>query len=356
MPSFSNRRGVPTRGNETGLHRRGRRSGNPPTCRARLRGWLRNVCRRSPIWGDVDIKAFCAVSGYSREHATRELSRIRREESEFAFETKQRQKNRRGRKRWGVIVTDPRKLLFDRRSLFFDRKGRPLHNYTALTRDGEQIPPTIARPRLPTASSQQPQFVVPEREQHSARVCDNGNIRKNYFVIQQPNLYGAKRGIASSRVVEKRPRSKPIAAALRRRAFCLVARLARCHWDNCKVLFSRRAGFSYAFRALADGHEQERILTCYEKALFVCHGFAVDQAASSGKATFFNASSTIKKARAFLALDGLSRSQRVSQWYAKNRNSKESALAFEPDPDELAAIRAQIAATFPTETSTGFRS
>jgi hypothetical protein len=93
----------------------------------------------------VDLKAFCATTGYSREHATRELSRLRRG-GELAFETKLRRKRGAKAATWGVIVADPAKLKFDRRSLFYGKDGNPLHNYTTLAACGKKIPPTIILP------------------------------------------------------------------------------------------------------------------------------------------------------------------------------------------------------------------
>ncbi len=86
--------------------------------------------------------AFCRKTGYSREHATRELSKLRRD-GDLAFETKMRTKGGRGVKKWGVIVADPAKLLYDKHSLFYDRRSKPLHNYTTLGSGGEKIAPTI---------------------------------------------------------------------------------------------------------------------------------------------------------------------------------------------------------------------
>ena len=283
MPSFSCRWGLPScRRKEDNRDRcRGRRPGNAATCRARLKGWIRNVAERSPIWGDVDLKAFCAATGYSREHATRELSKLRRE-SGFAFETKLRSKRGSKTNTWGVIVADPEKLRFDRRSLFYDRHGNRLHNYTTLADGGEKIAPTIifpvperrprGRPRTrPVVSEVQkrprgrprkqcatPLPVAETVAQESplapilAQVladstelkkyleipqrCDNP-LTKDSCGIQQSDLYGAVRGVVLSRGREGRT-AKP--QALQRKAFALQARLAGCHWDNCKVRFSRR--------------------------------------------------------------------------------------------------------------------
>ena len=161
MSNFSDRWGLPLYRQEDNIQRcRGWRSGGA-SCRARLAGWVRNVAARSPIWGDVDLAAFCRTTGYSREHATRELAGVRRDNPELAFETKLRRKKGRHRKRWGVIVAERRKLCFDERSLFYDVSGRRLHNYTTLARDGEKIVPTVTmteaarkprgRPRRPAA-------------------------------------------------------------------------------------------------------------------------------------------------------------------------------------------------------------
>ena len=119
--------------------------------------------------------------------------------------------------------------------------------------------------------------------------------------------------------------------------------LADCHWDNCKVTFAGRTAFRFALASLTDGHRTERILSCYADALYVTHGFAVDQAASSGKITFFNLSSTVVKARELLARDGLTRRERVGLWYREHRPARE----FHIDADELARVRTQILATFP---------
>src|SRR5450432_811463 len=146
MPSFSSRWGLPSsrRKADNRERCRGRRPGNAATCRARLKGWIRNVAERSPIWGDIDLKAFCATTGYSREHATRELSKLRREGG-LAFETKLRSK-RGSKTRWGVIVAAPEKLLYDKHSLFYDWRGNRLHNYTTLAGSGAKIVPTMIFP------------------------------------------------------------------------------------------------------------------------------------------------------------------------------------------------------------------
>lgn len=389
MPNFSSRWGLPSCRREVSPVKRcrGRRPGNASTCRARLRGWISNVANRSPIWGDIDLKAFCRITNYSREHATRELSKLRREGG-LVFETKLRSKCGAKRHIWGVIVADPAKLLYDRRSLFYDRQGNRLHNYTTLADGGEKIAPTVmltvperrsrgrprtrpvtpevpkrprGRPRkqsaapLPatqTTTHESPVAPTPEQGcssekqprkiRENPRLCDNP-LKEDSYGIQQSDLYGAARGVGRCREEKRR---RPKSSVLKRKAFSLQRRLETSHWDNCKVKFSRRTAHCYAYQALTDGHEEARIISSYERALFVCHGFAVDRAASSGNIIFFNASSTIVKAAALLAKDGLDRRERMARWY-----SSRSPRAASPcsDPAELAAIRAQIAATFPRD-------
>ena len=123
--------------------------------------------------------------------------------------------------------------------------------------------------------------------------------------------------------------------------------LVGCHWDNCKVTFARRTAFRFALTSLTDGHRAERIVSCYADALYATHGFAVDQAASTGSITFFNLSSTVVKARKLLTRDGLSRHERVGQWYRQHRLPESPSTEFKIDADELARVHAQVLATFP---------
>lgn len=367
--------------------KRGRRRGNAATCRMRLKGWIENVATRSPIWGDVDLKAFCRVTGYSREHATRELSKLRRS-GEFAFETKQRKKQKLSRKTWGVIVAHPTKLRYDKRSLFFDQRGKPLHNYTKLGKGGEKIEPTEPGSWLTTNSTIPESIpvyqttvshltkqsltanaeILPKSEmaisanietffsglkaaaaKRQTQVCDNANIEKDSYGIQQTELYGAARDIVLRSSEIRTDQREPNYSALRRKAFVMLPKLEACHWDNCKVRFCRRTAFCYALNALKEGHQAERIVCCYEEALFVCHGHAVDRAASIGEIVFFNLSSTVSKARKQLRSDGLTRRERVAQWYRQREEETSQQLPAGIDPVELAWFHAQILATFPED-------
>ena len=369
MPSFSDRWGLSSCREETNSVRRcrGRRRGHVATCRARLKGWIKNVAARSPIWGDIDLAAFCRKTGYSREHATRELSQLRRD-GELAFETKIRTKGRDGAKKWGVIVADPAKLCFDKHSLFYDRRRNPLHNYTTLGKGGEKIAPTIimapqkrprGRPRkvlakVSAAHRKEPPAqskcgpsecpkTSPAKLIKNHQVCDNANTGEDSFGIQQPDQYGAGRDVAQWRDWKADPAGRKCAPELRKKAFAMLEPLAGCHWDNCKVTFARRTAFRFALNSLTDGHRAERVLACYADALYVTHGFAVDRAASTGKLMFFNLSSTVVKARKLLARDSLTRPERVGNWYRDHPRATEVHI----DADELARVHAQVLATFP---------
>jgi len=345
---------------------------------------VRNVAARSTIWGKVDIAAFCRITGYSREHTIRTLSLIRRQSFDLVFETKLCRRKRGMPKRWGVIVADRAKLKYDQRSLFYDDQGRRLHNYTNLGKGRVKIPPTrstlhrinpIEKPsnqnRMQKAMKTRSTLTMIEYSTERCRVensegpCSSPPFQKregsvtsfSIFRIppelQQSELYGAERGVAQSGANDtgQRPgRHSP----LRRKAFAMLRRLANEHWDNCKVTFSHRTGFRYALDALAVGHEEERILDCYSRALFVCHGLATDIAASSGEIVYFNPSSTVTKARRFLERDGLTAKERIAQWYRNRQKAKDnSSLATplcppsvsppEPLPDDVAELRRKIA-------------
>lgn len=204
------------------------------------------------------------------------------------------------------------------------------------------VPPAGAPASAPTpVQASQPEQVA-EKSDEKPRLCDNP-LEEDYFVIQQQDLHGARRDVAMSRG-EEGGKARPV---LKRKAFSLQARLEACHWDNCKVTFSSRTAHNYALRALVDGHAAERIISCYADALFVCHGFAVDRSASAGKVIFFNPSSTVVKAAALLAKDGLTCRERIARWYA-NR-PQPNVEPPPPLPDDIETIRAQIAATFPRD-------
>lgn len=359
------------------------------TCRTRLEGWVRMIATRSPIWGRIDLKAFCRATGYSREHATRTLSAIRRQSTDLAFETKICQRRKNGPKRWGVIVAERSRLRFDQYSLFYDINGRWLHNYTDLGSGRQKIPPTIfstnghsrhpsqtrsdaggevktlnamnyltGKPNLNTrASSRKITRFSPETPAaiFSGRYapCDAPPYVEGSFGTQQSDLYGAERGVALSGANDagRRPgRYSP----LRRKAFAMLRRLANEHWDNCKVTFSHRTGFRYVLDALVVGHEEERILDCYGRALFVCHGLATDIAAHTGEIVYFNPSSTVTKARRLLEKNGLTAKERVAQWYRKRQKAKETlslaaptftppVLSSEPLPDDVLELHRKIA-------------
>lgn len=276
--------------------------------------------------------------GYSREHATRELSRIRAEEPElFTFETKQRRKGKKRRKRWGVIVAVPEKLKVDRHSLFFGEDGAYLHNYTNLGISGVKISPTV-----PGVLDLDRNFrkLLPKRT-NQPDVCDISLPGEGCVATQPLNSNGAVRLNSAGAGSRCSAPGAGIPDALKRlkgKAFQLADELKKLHWDNCKVQFNSRIAFRFAFEALRDGHSQERILFCYEKSLVVCHGLAVDQAARTGQICFFVLSSTVSKARRMLASDGWTRRQRMERWCGMRQESAAMDLRIENEQNSHATI------------------
>jgi hypothetical protein len=108
---------------------------------------------------------------------------------------------------------------------------------------------------------------------------------------------------------------------LERKAARITENLRQLHWDNCKVNFDRRLAYRYALRALRDGHDAANILKCYERALQKCHAFATDRTASRGQICRFELSSTVRRAKRFLANDGLPRAERIRLWHEGPRQA-----------------------------------
>lgn len=317
------------------------------------------VTKRSKIWGRVDIEAFCQTTGYSREHATRTLSLIKRECEDLVFETKIcRQRN--GLKRWGVLVAERSKLKFDKCSLFFSEEGKWLHNYNHLGPNRQKIAPTFpwqistkeirssaehssvestmnvnreleagekylpGRSDLTGESSGKQRHCFFSKAPHRASPpkdapCDASFKRKGSYGTQQMNLNGARREIVQQRTRTEEAKTIRAFERLRKKAFAMLKPLEQLHWDNCKVTFSARSTFCYALDALSVGHESTRMIRCYERALFICHGLATDMAANTGEVVYFNPSSTISKARRMLEADGLSARERIQCWYQNRR-------------------------------------
>jgi hypothetical protein len=72
-------------------------------------------------------------------------------------------------------------------------------------------------------------------------------------------------------------------------------RLARLHWDNCKVRFDEAVAFSFAASALTAGFLEADIVAAYDRALHKNHGRATDCQA------VWDNGSTVNEARELLA-------------------------------------------------------
>ena len=98
---------------------------------------------------------------------------------------------------------------------------------------------------------------------------------------------------------------------LKSQAARITENLRQLHWDNCKVDFDRRLAYRYALGALRDGYDAAKILKCYERALQECHALATDRTASRGQICRFELSSTVLRAKRFLANNRLSKAERI---------------------------------------------
>jgi hypothetical protein len=63
---------------------------------------------------------------------------------------------------------------------------------------------------------------------------------------------------------------------LRAKAHAVKRRLARLHWDNCKVRFDEAVAFSFTAAALTAGFLEADIVAAYDRALHKNHGRATD--------------------------------------------------------------------------------
>jgi hypothetical protein len=82
---------------------------------------------------------------------------------------------------------------------------------------------------------------------------------------------------------------------IRAKAHAVKRRLARFHWDNCKVRFDEAVVFSFAAAALTAGFLETDIVTAYDRALHKNHGRATDSQA------VWDNGSTVSDARELLA-------------------------------------------------------
>ena len=82
---------------------------------------------------------------------------------------------------------------------------------------------------------------------------------------------------------------------LRAKAHSVKRRLARRHWDNCKVRFDEAVVFSFAASALTAGFLEADIIAAYDRALHKNHARATDRGA------IWDNGSTVSDARQLLA-------------------------------------------------------
>jgi hypothetical protein len=150
------------------------------------------------------------------------------------------------------------------------------------------------------------------------------NTRENCNLLQRQSGLLARR-LQSRRVAHASPSiPEPQTTSaglprLERLAGRITEDLRQLHWDNCKVNFDRRLAYRYVLRALRDGYDAANILRCYERALQECHALATDRTASRGQICRFELSSTVRRAKRFLANNRFPGPERIRLWHQGQR-------------------------------------
>ena len=108
--------------------------------------------------------------------------------------------------------------------------------------------------------------------------------------------------VAPSRVGE----DKPLGKVMNRFAWGLARRLARYHWDNCKVVWRLGHCYRYAARALQHGYRAICIERAYDIELHESHKTATDVGLLVGDPTLlFEPSACVKRAAELLGRSGV---------------------------------------------------
>jgi hypothetical protein len=104
----------------------------------RLAGWIRARLRSAPsrIWLEVNVVEFCEFVGLSERTGRYALERLRGEAEDRGLKFRTVFKREHGRKgAWRVLVSEDRRLDYDREPLFRDRAGKDRHLREKMTGD-----------------------------------------------------------------------------------------------------------------------------------------------------------------------------------------------------------------------------
>ena len=138
-----------------------------------------------------------------------------------------------------------------------------------------------------------PEFFRETRFTHFTKVKSDYTLVKCSSLLEQGEEY--KEGTNTYSRACARDNGPVGNKKLRAKAHAVKRRLARLHWDNCKVRFDEAAVFSFAAAALTAGFLEADIIAAYDRALHRNHARATDCRA------IWDTGSTVSDARQLLA-------------------------------------------------------
>jgi hypothetical protein len=297
----------------------------------RLAGWIRSRLRAAPgrIWLAVDVVEFCEFVGLSERTGRYALERLRSEAEDRGLKFRTVFKREHGAKgAWRVLVTEERRLDYDREPLFRDHGGRSRHLRPKMTE--EELRPENHGPRINGEGRG-----GGAGGDHSGEAAGAGgssfearspcNSYKGGFPTetQQQNKHPASGGSGVEAREgprwERREMTAKGRSRLRAKAGAITRRLSALWWDNCKVEDpvgkARAALVGFVFRHLVEGRTEAAIRSAVDKALHRLHGTATDRGERFGIA------STLARADSILAKDQRIREERVGDFY-RERSSR----------------------------------
>lgn len=290
----------------------------------RLAGWIRARLRSAPsrIWLEVDVVEFVQFVGLSERTGRYALERLRSEAEDRGLKFRTVFDREHGAKgAWRVLVSEERRLDYDREPLFRDRGGRSRHLRDKMT--GEELRPGKQAHRIDAGE--------PEggwQGDHSGAAVEAAGARsearspcnsyKGGFPTetQQQNKHAGNGGssVEARRWRPGRDLSAVGRSRLRAKAGAMTRRLGALWWDNVKVrgpadLATRQALAGWVFRHLRAGRTEAAIRSALDKALHRLHGTATD------RGEVFAISSTLARADAILQRDERTVEERVGEFY-----------------------------------------
>lgn len=296
----------------------------------RLAGWIRARLRSAPskIWLEVDVVEFVQFVGLSERTGRYALERLRSEAEDRGLKFRTVFDREHGAKgAWRVLVSEERRLDYDREPLFRDRTGRSRHLRPKMT--GEELRAAKQAHRI---NAGEPGGIG--QGDHSGEVVEAAGARfearspcnsyKGGFPseTQQQNKHPASGG-SSVEARRWRPGGDLSAVGrsrLRAKAGAITRRLGALWWDNVKVrgpadLATRQALAGWVFRHLRAGRTEAAIRSALDKALHRLHGTATD------RGEVFAISSTLARADGILERDDRTVEERVGAFYRDRRRA-----------------------------------